>query len=212
MPPKRRLKPDDHAHRMSLNQYLTKKGPGEEDHAPTPERVARALEVWAGEGGELPSVGLVVKANVLYTEKGIPTANFYWEICPILDGLRKRGVITQEECDAAQQFQSHYYHGCYRGPATSQFQPRYDNGSSLGMNETERRCHHQKLVHQTYHSVDEAFHRVLDWLTDILADSSPLSNLGRRYSTTRGRQTQSSQGAIMLKLTCEKLVKVYGIG
>lgn len=195
---KRRPKTDEQ-HRVELQTYLTRRGPGNEDHAPTPERVVHAK--LAGE---------VIRANVIYTEAGFPTSNFYWSITPVIDDLKRRGTITEEEYDAAFRFMRHWHNGMHKGPPGAKLTPRHD-GVSSDMTPTERQWHYAGMAKRAFNSVDPLLQPALAWLIRSMGDPLPLQSLGAHYAPTKGAQTQSSQGAMVLRLACVKLCDFYGI-
>ncbi len=199
MAPRKSRAKTDEQHRMELQTYLTRRGPGTEEHAPTPERLRHAQ-----------SAGEMVRANVIYTEAGFPTSNFYWSITPVIDDLRRRGTITEEEYDAAFRFLRHWHNGVHKGPPSSKLTPRYD-GVTSDMSAEERRWHYQGLASRAFKAVDPLLQPALAWLIKSMGDSSPLSALGAHYAPNKGAQTQSSQGAMVLRLACCALCEHYGI-
>jgi hypothetical protein len=195
---KRREKTDEQ-HRIELQTYLTRRGPGDEEHAPTPERVTKAK-----------ASGEIIRANVIYTEAGFPTGKFYWSITPVIDELKRRGTITEEEYEAAFRFMRHWHNGIHRGAPTSKISPRYD-GEVADLTPTERRWHYAGMARKAAQSVDPMLHPALAWLVRAMGDPLPLTALGAYYAPEKGTQTQSSQGAMVLRLTCAKLCDFYGI-
>jgi hypothetical protein len=186
-------------HRYELQTYLTRRGPGDEDHAPTPERVTKAKQ--AGE---------VVRANVIYTEAGFPTGKFYWSITPVIDELKRRGTITEEEYDAAFRFMRYWHNGMHKGAPGSKLAPRYD-GEVSDMTPAERQWHYAGMARKAFKAVDPLLQPALAWLIRCMGDPVPLQLLGAHYAPTKGAQTQSSQGAIVLRLACCKLADHFGI-
>jgi hypothetical protein len=186
-------------HRIELSRYLTRRGPGDEEHAPTPQRIERAEE--AGE---------MIRANVIYTERGLPTGHFYWQITPVIDDLKRRGTLEPEEYDAAFRFMRHWHNGIHRGPATSRIAPRCD-GEVNDMTPDERRWHYSGMAKNAFKSVNHKFQPALAWLIRAMGDPVPLKVLGAYYAPDKGAQTQTSQGALALRLACAELCEYYGI-
>lgn len=189
----------DEQHRIELQTYLTKRGPGDEEHAPTPERVTKAKQS-----------GEVIRANVIYTEAGFPTGNFYWSITPVIDELRRRGTLTEEEHDAATRFMRHWHNGIHRGAPISKITPRYD-GEVADLTPTERRWHYAGMARKAFAAVDPLLQPALAWLIRAMGDPLPLNALGAYYAPDKGTQTQSSQGAMVLRLASCQLADFYGI-
>jgi hypothetical protein len=186
-------------HAMELQTYLTRRGPGDEEHAPTPERVAKAKVA-----GEL------VRANVIYTEAGFPTGNFYWSITPVIDDLKRRGTLTEEEYEAAFRFLRHWHNSMHRGAPTSKITPRYD-GDVSDLTPTERQWHYSGLARRAWDAMEPLYQPALAWLIQSMGDPVPLRILGEYYSPGKGAQTQTSQGAMALRFACIKLCDFYHI-
>lgn len=199
MSKRKRGRKTDEQHRVELQAYLTRRGPGNEDHAPTPQRVERAAEK-----------DEVIRANVIYTESGFPTSNFYWSITPVIDDLRRRGTISEEEYQAAFRFMRHWHNGIHKGPPGSKFAPRYD-GVSTDMTPTERQWHYAGMAKRAFNAIEPLYQPALAWLIHAMGDPIPLKRLGEYYAPDKGAQTQSSQGAMALRFACIKLCDYYGI-
>lgn len=196
--PKKSRKTDEQ-HRLELSQYLTRRGPGDEDHAPTPERIRIAK-----------AAGEAVRANVIYTESGFPTGSFYWQITPVIDDLRRRGTLCHEEYEAAFRFMRHWHNGIHRGAPTARLAPRYD-GDVNDMTPGERQWHYAGMAKKAFAAVNHKFQPALAWLIRSMGDPVPLKVLGAYYSPDKGAQTQTSQGALALRLGCAELCEYYGI-
>lgn len=195
----RKQRKTNEQHGMELSHYITKRGPSNEDHAPTPERMNHAR-----------SSGEVVRANVIYTESGFPTASYYWQITPVIDDLKRRGTLDPEEYDAAFRFMRHWHNGIHRGPATSRIAPRCD-GEVNDMTPDERRWHYSGMAKNAFKSVNHKLQPALAWLIKAMGDPVPLKVLGAYYAPNKGVQTQTSQGALALRLACAELCEYYGI-
>ena len=190
---------DNLQHTAELEHYLSKRGPGDEWHAPTPERIRKAADV-----------GEIIKATIIHGENGFPTANFYWAITPVIDELRRRGTLTEEEHNAAFQFMRHWHNGMHRGASTSKITPRCD-GSVADLSPTERQWHYATLARKAFNAVDPILQPGLAWLIRSMGDAVPLKTLGAYYAPDKGAQTQSSQGAMALRLSCAALCKHYSM-
>ena len=90
----------------NLARHLTRRGPGNEEHAPTTQRLSRAAEA-----------GNSVEARVIHNDRGFPTADFRWEITPVLDLLESRGTLTADEYAVALRYMRHYAGSRHKGPA-----------------------------------------------------------------------------------------------
>lgn len=196
---RRKRERTDEQHRIELQTYLTRRGPGNEEHAPTPERLSHAK-----------AVGETVRANVIYTEAGFPTSNFYWSITPVIDELRRRGTLTQEEYDGAFRFMRYWHNGMHKGAPSSKLAPRYD-GVTSDMTPTERQWHYAGMAKRAFNAVDPLLQPALAWLIRAMGDPLPLQALGAHYAPKKGSQTQSSQGAMVLRLASCKLCDHFGI-
>lgn len=192
-------KADNARHVEELTTYLERRGPGNDDCDPTPERVAKAKEM-----------GLSIKANIIHTEAGFPTGAYYWSITPAIDDLKRRGSITEEEYEAAFRFMRHWHHGIHRGPPTIRYAPRYD-GEVSDLTPGERQWHYAGMARRAFQSVEPMLQPALAWLVQALGDPVPLRVLGQHYAPDKGAQTQSSQGAMVLRLACARLCEHYGI-
>ena len=197
--PKRKAKADNTQHVEQLTTFLERRGPLGDDHGPTPERLAKAQ-----------TMGLKVSANIIHSEAGFPTAQYYWSITPAIDDLKRRGTITDDEYDAAFRFMRHWHHGIHRGPATIRYAPRYD-GEVGDLTPGERQWHYAGMAKKAFNAVPPMLQPALAWLVQALGDPVPLQVLGAHYAPQKGAQTQSSQGAMVLRLACVALCEHYQI-
>jgi len=187
-------------HSRELEHYLSKRGPGGEDFAPTPERVTRARQA-----------GHKVQAKLIHTESGFPTANYYWRITPVLDNLERRGTITNEEYQAALRYMRHYAGSRHKGPATSKFLPHYDNGyRNLGP--ADRAVAMGQARTRAESAVHEMFHPVLRWLEAAAEDELPLWHLGAAYYPGVSQQTQGVRAVPILHFGLAMLAEHYETG
>lgn len=205
MSTKRRRKPSmpriytNEQHVAELTQHLTKRGPGDEYGAPTPERARMARE--AGER---------IIPQIMLTDGGNATGVYNWHITPVVNELRRRGTITSEEYAAADKFMGQWYRGMYRGPATVRYEARTDGGCGE-LDIEELRWQYAKRAKAAFKAVDPIFQPALAWLIRSLGDPVPLKVLGAYYAPDKGEQTQSSQGAIVLRLALVFLCRHYQI-
>ena len=197
--PKKSRKTVDH-HSRELEHFLSKRGPGAEDFAPTPERVTRARQA-----------GHRVNAKLIHTESGFPTANYYWRITPVLDNLERRGTITNEEYHAALRYMRHYAGSRHKGPATSKFLPHYDSGyRNLGP--ADRAVAMGQARTRAESAVHPMFHPVLRWLEAAAEDELPLWQLGAAYYPGVSQQTQGVRAVTILHFGLAMLADHYQTG
>jgi len=182
-----------------LSRYLERRGPGDEWHAPTPERVARAQE------SERP-----IKPNVILTEKGNPTGHWNWQITPVMDELHKRGTLTEEEWAAAIRYMRHYAGSRHKGPATSKLLPVYDRGFQ-DMDPLERAMAFGQSRARAEAAVHAFFRPCLRWLEKAAEDEWPLWKLGEMYYPALSRSQQSAKAPVVLHFTLAMLAQHYGI-
>lgn len=192
-------KADNERHVEELSRYLERRGPGDEWHAPTPERVARAQEA-----------GRPIKPNVILTEKGNPSGHFNWQITPVVDELHKRGTITDEEWGAAVRYMRHYAGSRHKGPATSKFLPHYDRGFQ-DMDPLERVIAYGNARAIAEGAVHPFFRPCLRWLEKAAEDELPLWMLGAVYYPHTSRPQQSAKAPVVLHFTLAMLAQHYGI-
>ena len=187
-------------HSRELEQYLSRRGPGQEDGAPTPERVKRARQS-----------GQQVRANIIHTESGLPTGNYYWRITPVLDNLERRGTITREEYNAALRYMRHYAGSRHKGPATSGFLPFYDSGFQ-NMGPADRAVAMGQARTRAESAVHEMFQPVLRWLEAAAEDELPLWKLGAAYYPEASQQTQGVRAVPILHFGLAMLAQHYETG
>jgi len=181
-----------------LARYLTRRGPGEEEHAPTPQRLSRAAEA-----------GNAVTACVIHNDKGFPTDDFRWEITPVLDRLEARGTLTADEYDVALRYMRHYAGSRQKGPATAKYLPSYET-SFLGLEPTERAVAYGQARAKAEAAVHPDMRLCLRWLEAAAADEWPLWRLGEMYYPAEPRATQSARAPAILHFTLSMLARHYG--
>lgn len=192
-------KADNERHVEELSRYLERRGPGDEWHAPTPERVERAKEA-----------GRPIKPNIILTEKGNPTGHFNWQITPVVDELQKRGTISQEEWAAAVRYMRHYAGSRHKGPATARFLPAYDRGfQDLDPYERAMAFGQARAIAET--AVHPFFRPCLRWLEKAAEDELPLWRLGELYYPALSRPQQSAKAPVVLHFALAMLAQHYGI-
>lgn len=197
---RRPRKADNERHVEELSRYLERRGPGDEWHAPTPERVARAREA-----------GNSIRPDIILTEKGNPTGHFAWHITPVVDELHKRGTLTDDEWAAAVRYMRHYAGSRHKGPATSKLLPHYDRGfqelappeRAIAMGQSRTRA--EAAVHPL-------FRPCLRWLERAAEDEWPLWKLGEAYYPALSRPQQSAKAPGILHFCLAMLAEHYGIG
>jgi hypothetical protein len=195
-----RRKTDNAQHTQELETYLTRRGPRDEPHDPTPQRAARAI-----------ATGQTIQANIIHTEAGFPTAIHYWRITPVVDTLAKRGTLNENEYDAALRYMRYYAGSRHKGPATAQYLPRYDcDMQSMGpaeraMEMGQRRAIAEKAVHPF-------FRKALRWLECAAEDERPLWHLGAMYYPEISQSQQSQKASVILHFTLAMLAEHFGIG
>ncbi len=197
---KRKPKADHAQHTQELETFLTRRGPQGGDHEPTPERARHAAVA-----------GQSITANVIHSEAGFPTAIHYWRITPVVDTLKARGTLNENEYDAALRYMRYYAGSRHKGPATAQYLPRYDcDMQSMGPTERayemgQRRAIAEKAVHQF-------FRRALRWLEAAAEDERPLWHLGAMYYPEISQSQQSQKASVILHFTLAMLADHFGIG
>jgi hypothetical protein len=187
-------------HSRELEQFLSRRGPGAEDFAPTPRRVEIARQA-----------GQKVRAKLIHTESGFPTANYYWRITPVLDNLERRGTITNEEYNAALRYMRHYAGSRHKGPATSKLLPRYDN-AFRNLGPADRAVAMGQARTRAESAVHEMFHPVLRWLEAAAEDELPLWQLGAAYYPEASQQTQGVRAVPILHFGLAMLAEHYETG
>lgn len=187
-------------HSRELEQFLSKRGPGVEDFAPTPERVTRARQA-----------GHKVQAKLIHTESGFPTANYYWRITPVLDNLERRGTITNEEYNAALRYMRHYAGSRHKGPATSKYLPTYDS-TYQNLGPADRAVAMGQACTRAKSAVHPMFHPVLRWLEAAAEDELPLWQLGAAYYPQVSQQTQGVRAVTILHFGLAMLAEHYETG
>lgn len=201
-------KADNAQHTADLNRFLTRRGPGEEFGAPTPERVSRSQS--RGEDGKLDrNDPRSIKAHVIHNEAGFPTGSFYWRITPIIDGMQSRGTLTQEEADVAAKYMRHYSGSRHKGPATSNYLPSYE-ASLRDFTPAQRAVHYGNMRRAAEQSVHPFFRPCLRWIEKAAEDDEPLYKLGETYYPREARQTQSNRAVPILHMTISMLASHYG--
>lgn len=187
-------------HSRELEHFLSKRGPGGEDFAPTPQRVAKARQA-----------GQKVRARVIHTASGLPTANYYWKITPVLDNLERRGTLTSDEYNAALRYMRHYAGSRHKGPATARFLPHYDK-SFQDMTPADRAVEMGQARTRAESAVHEMFHPVLRWLEAAAEDELPLWRLGAAYYPQASQQTQGVRAVTILHFGLAMLAEHYQTG
>jgi hypothetical protein len=183
-----------------LEDLLTRYGPtGKIVGEPLPERVQQAL-----------ARGEEVRVSVVRTEKGEDSGHRVWKIVPVLDDLKRRGTINEEEYEAAMRFCRHWVHGAFIGPVSSRFTPKYD-GAVGDMHPNERMMHYRKMWRNAWNSVNPILQPALVWLISATEDGRPLEWLGAYYVPQQGLQSQKTKGAAFLQMACVFLCQHYGI-
>jgi hypothetical protein len=192
-------KADNERHVEELSRYLERKGPGDEWHAPTPERVARAKEA-----------GSPIRPNITLTEKGNPTGHFTWKITPVVDELHKRGTIADEEWAAAVRYMRYYAGSRHKGPATSKFLPAYDKGFQ-GLEPGERAMAMGQSRAVAEKAVHPFFRPCLRWLEAAAEDEWPLWRLGEMYYPNVSQAQQSARAPVILHFCLSMLAEHFGV-
>jgi hypothetical protein len=195
---KRTRKPDNERHVEELSRYLERRGPGDEWHAPTPERVEHAKQA------ERP-----IKPNIILTDKGNATGHYTWQITPIMDELRKRGTISDDEWGAGVRYMRHYAGSRHKGPATARLLPFYDRGFQE-MTPPERAVAFGQARTRAEAAVHPLFRPVLRWLERAAEDEWPLWKLGEAYYPMLSRSQQSAKASSILHFGLAMLADHYG--
>ena len=196
----RRKKADNAQHVGELTTYLERRGPGSEDFAPTPERIAKARHA-----------GQKITPTIIHTETGFHTGQFYWRITPVIDELEKRGTLTNEEWSAACRYMRHYAGSRHKGPATSKLMPYYDRGFQ-SLDPAERAVAMGQARSLAEKAVHPLFRPALRWLEAAAEDEWPLWKLGEMYYPHLSRSAQSAKASAVLHFTLAMLCDHYGIG
>jgi hypothetical protein len=191
---------DNAQHTGELTTYLARRGPGDEDFAPTPERLRRARD---GDQKITPTI--------IHTEAGFPTGQFYWRITPVIDELEKRGTLTNEEWTAATRYMRYYAGSRHKGPATSKLMPYYDRGFQ-SLDPAERAVAMGQARSQAEKAVHPFFRPSLRWLEAAAEDEWPLWRLGEMYYPHLSRSAQSAKASVVLHFTLAMLADHFGIG
>lgn len=197
--PRGKKKPDNERHVAQLEQHLRRRGPGDEWHAPTPERVARANEA-----------GQRIDPNIILTEAGNATGVYSWRITPIIDSLLKRGTLDGTEYDAALRYMRHYAGSRHKGPPTSRFLPHYDRGFQE-MTPAERAIAMGQARAKAESIVHPFFRPCLRWLESAAEDETPLWQLGATYYPHLSKSAQSAKAPVILHFTLAMLADHYGL-
>lgn len=190
-------KSDNTQHVADLERHLARRGPGNEEHAPTPERIAHALEA-----------GNALCAHVLHNERGFPTADFHWQITPVIDMLEKRGTLTPEEYDVALRYMRHYAGSRHKGPATARYLPNYDSGMR-DMEPAERAMEMGQLRALAEAAVDPVLRPALRWLEAAAEDEMPLWMLGAMFYPDASRSVQATRAPAILHVVISMLARHY---
>lgn len=189
----------DHAqHTRELETHLTRRGPRGEEHDPTPQRIARAREA---------SQSIV--ANLIHTDGGFPTTNFFWRITPAIDTLQKRGTLTQDEYNSALRYMRYYAGSRHKGPATSKIMPRYDCAMQ-DMNPAERAMEMGQRRSRAEAAVHPYFRPCLRWLECAAEDERPLWHLGAYYYPELSQSQQSQKASVILHFALAMLTDHFG--
>src|SRR4030067_231410 len=183
-----------------LARSLTRRGPGGDEYAPTPERVVKAHAV---------NGRTAVRAHVIHDDAGFPTPEHYWQLTPVLDTLEKRGTLTHEEWDTACRYMRHYAGSRHKGPATAKYLPSYDTGYR-DMEPAERAMAMGQARAKAEAAVHPIMRPCLRWLEAAAEDELPLWRLGQMFSPDAPQATQSARAPAILHVTLSMLAAHYG--
>lgn len=207
---RRKKRIDNKRHVEDLARSLTRRGPGDEEHAPTPERVAKAKVA-----------GAAVRANVIHNEAGFATSEYYWQITPVIDELKRRGTILQEEWDVACRYMRHYAGSRHKGPATSKLLPSYDSGfrdmepAERAMAMGQARANAESFVYSISFTNGRPngvkdYRYCLRWLEKAAEDDVPLWYIGAHYYPRATQSYQSARAPGILQEALSILAAHYG--
>lgn len=193
-----RKKASNERHVEQLTRHLERRGPGDEWHAPTPERTQHARRA-----------GQKITARIIETEGGLPTGHYAWRITPVIDSLLSRGTITEHEYDAALKYMRYYAGSRHKGPATAKLLPYADRGFQ-DMSPLDRAvaCGQAKTI--AAGAVHPHFHLCLRWLEKCAEDEIPLWQLGAAYYPRLSRSQQSAKASVILHFTLGMLCEHFG--